>query len=1135
MCVKIATGEVTLSATDLSLPNVIPFDFRRTYRSTSLKLGPLGYGWTHSLDQFIRFEKDRISMVGPEDELVTFDLIRQGEEAWAEPSTLGATKLERVDRNAIVTLPNQRRLIFSEPERGGALWQLQTIVDLNQNTIQYGYSPNELLSTVVDTHGRQLLLTYNHSRLLERIVVRPGSNSTQAVTLVRFHYNSDRDLVATYDPNGSPQLYEYHRHLLVRYTNRLGGNSYFEYSGSGQCVNTWMDDGRRFRTLEFDERKKTTSVTDSSGVRTIYRFNQAGLITERVDVVGNSKKTFYDPENRLLYSEDEDVSDGWVLDYNSSKRELRAISPAGAITTYTFNHLNRLVTLKDAEGNIWAYQHDERGNLVAALTPRGARWEYERDSTGLIASILDSCGRRTRIFRSADGSSVKQQDDLGSVCSFDYDFLGNLVRLTDESNRTTAFEYDSCRRLIRIIYPDKSTTSLVYDTQGNILRVVDGLGNSYRRTYDRYGRLVSAEDPLGHRFTVEYDSEERLTAAVNERGEQALYLYDALHRLSRLTLFDGQTESYEYTDDGVLRAVTDGTGRRLELDYDSAKRLVAKRYPDGTGSTFRYDRVGRLVQATNNTISLVFAYDPEGNLVEEQQGKFKIRYVYDPMGRVTETRIGEANNVKYSYDLRGRLRSLVDRLGGTYTIHYDGVASTTVMQCPNDLVQSFFYSLRGRLSRHVVTHARAGELLRREYEYDLAGRISSVSSSKPKYILHYLYDALGQLRGVLRDGYQVEYYDYDEAGNVKSSVELKDLEYGPGNRLLRAGAAKYEYDPHGNVISRTANGEVARYKYDYENELIEVCDPEGRVTKYEYDPLMRRIRKIHDGVETTYRWSNDTPVQEETATGKTVSYIFFPFSFKPVSQIAGNQRYEYILDHLGAPIELVDASGTVWKVPLLFGGTQEADGGASSPFRFPGQYFDRETGLAYNRTRYYDPGIKRFLSQDRIRFAAGTNFYTYAGNNPFNVIDPLGLSCFRAECDQLFKDLNNLTNQNDPNNPPSSGGTEAPHGKGLIARATELENNDPTLGGMGLPYERLPGDPHGQRMTIASHWDQYLNIQRGVNNRLQEWDDLGCQARNTSDPTRAGRVLADARYNATLDPPIPDYVGDPVAMFGLPV
>jgi RHS repeat-associated protein len=67
------------------------------------------------------------------------------------------------------------------------------------------------------------------------------------------------------------------------------------------------------------------------------------------------------------------------------------------------------------------------------------------------------------------------------------------------------------------------------------------------------------------------------------------------------------------------------------------------------------------------------------------------------------------------------------------------------------------------------------------------------------------------------------------------------------------------------------------------------------------------------------------------------------------------------------------------------------------PFRFQGQQFDEETGLHYNRYRYYDPGVGRFVSQDPIGLLGGSNLFAYAPN-PMGWVDPFGLTETKPNC-----------------------------------------------------------------------------------------------------------------------------------------
>ncbi|MGQ7249540.1 RHS repeat-associated core domain-containing protein [Halomonas sp. V046] len=155
---------------------------------------------------------------------------------------------------------------------------------------------------------------------------------------------------------------------------------------------------------------------------------------------------------------------------------------------------------------------------------------------------------------------------------------------------------------------------------------------------------------------------------------------------------------------------------------------------------------------------------------------------------------------------------------------------------------------------------------------------------------------------------------------------------------------------------------------------------------------------------------------------RRVSYLFEPGSFIPAAKLEAHYKaieqntgsgtvlytdhrlaeqtlYYFQTDHLGTPLELAGSDGNLaWIGQYRAWGklTKATDGNGNpsttdNPFRFQGQYHDEETGLHYNRFRYYDPEIGRFTTQDPIGLAGGTNLYQYAPN-PTGWVDPLGLS-----------------------------------------------------------------------------------------------------------------------------------------------
>ncbi|WP_321532121.1 RHS repeat-associated core domain-containing protein [uncultured Desulfuromonas sp.] len=210
---------------------------------------------------------------------------------------------------------------------------------------------------------------------------------------------------------------------------------------------------------------------------------------------------------------------------------------------------------------------------------------------------------------------------------------------------------------------------------------------------------------------------------------------------------------------------------------------------------------------------------------------------------------------------------------------------------------------------------------------------------------------------------------------------------------------QYQYDANGNTTQKTANGQTTTYDYNSRNRLSRVHLPDGRLVSYRYDPFGRRISKTVAGVTTCYTYSDEGLAAEYDANGTwQKSYGWKPdglWGTDPVYQRTATGLYYYHNDHLGTPQRLSDESGTIaWSAGYTAFGNATIDPILSSidnNLRFPGQYFDQETGLHYNYQRFYDPSTGRYTQIDPVGFFAGdVNQYRYGFNTPNYWIDPTG-------------------------------------------------------------------------------------------------------------------------------------------------
>ncbi|AGU52771.1 RHS family protein [Variovorax paradoxus B4] len=272
------------------------------------------------------------------------------------------------------------------------------------------------------------------------------------------------------------------------------------------------------------------------------------------------------------------------------------------------------------------------------------------------------------------------------------------------------------------------------------------------------------------------------------------------------------------------------------------------------------------------------------------------------------------------------------------------------------------------------------------------------------------------------------------------------------NLLKDYAGTHYTWDERGNLIERTWNGEKNVFTWDGFNRMRS-ASTYGKTTTFSYDALGRRIAKRSSYATTLFGWDGDTLAFESTQStegqqeqqawrGDSVHYIHEPGSFVPLVQIrqaqavalsqttdvkaliaANGGRYDieqdplwngqqlrtpqafareeiafYQCDHLGTPQELTDHEGRIaWSASYkAWGEAKQAiseagrKAGFRNPIRFQGQYWDAETGLHYNRHRYYDPQSGRFVGADPIGLLGGPNLHAYA-SNPTEWIDPLGL------------------------------------------------------------------------------------------------------------------------------------------------
>jgi RHS repeat-associated protein len=627
-----------------------------------------------------------------------------------------------------------------------------------------------------------------------------------------------------------------------------------------------------------------------------------------------------------------------------------------------------------------------------------------------------------------------------------------------------------------------NSSSAAFDGNGNLTQGTDSNGQNTRYSHDALDNLAQVTDAKSGVAQYGYstptcgcNSGSDLLTYQSPSGETRSYGYDFNHRMVQSVDASGASTTFVYDSRGDLIRKTDPNGNTIQYAYDAVGRLVSKTFPDGSSTHFTYDALGHQTGAFNANSSLAFTYDALNRLSSVGDSRLPmhadqpinkalahvdftahrtttIKISYNANGQRTALADSLGGNLSYTYDRNNRPTSIKSATGGNVSIAYDALNRPSSVADSNGAGANYQFDAAGRLTgisfggsanataRENASNIRrnvlsgSGAPLQFMYTYDHNGNPVSVTDATGAS--SYQFDALNRLTSAARPASNGESYAYDGAGNRLASASDGNYTYDKLGRLISAEGASYTYDRNGNILTRTAGNSTTTYTYDFENQLIGIKFPDGTTATYEYDALGRRVGKNVNGNVTAYFYDGPHILLETDGTGNLQArYTFGPGIDQPLMMERGGQTYFYHADRAGSIAAVTNSSGnTVCSyVYDSFGHTQPC-AGLTTPFGFTGREYDAESGLYYNRARYYNPATGRFLSADpldttgRLMIAQDQrnqitlmppassvltdarslaapqqlNRYSYAANNPLVFRDPSGLGCSLAGAQQAI-------------------------------------------------------------------------------------------------------------------------------------
>ncbi|HEY9101746.1 RHS repeat-associated core domain-containing protein, partial [Chitinimonas sp.] len=829
-------------------------------------------------------------------------------------------------------------------------------------TQQFELGSDALLAKVVNRNGVATLIQNDATSRNELQRTEAANTSVQRVTQYEWHPTLHLPSRITEPTRRTDLSYDANGNLTVRkVTDLASGNS-----------RSWQ--------YGYDGANRLASSTDPANHTTQYSYDAAGNVATSTDATGLVTR---------------------YTSYDNHGRPLSITAPDGVVTTLSYDDRGRLLSRK-VGALTTGYAYTATGLLSRTTQPDGSTLDLSYDAahrlTGLkdkagnqVVYTLDAAGNRTKIEVLNAGGQVVQ------TTTQTFDARGRLVQRTGANNQITAFGYDG---------------------EGNLTQVIDPLNHAMQYGYDALGRLNRQVDPLSQTTQLGYDALDQLTSVTDPRNLVTSYGYNALGDMLQLQSPDTGTSSRSYHANGLLATGTDAKNQQLSYQYDNAGRLLSIGYPSGSGATLTYGQTGtgagKLSSLTDEGGVVSYSYDAQGRLAGESHTfsakTYATQYGYDAGGHLSSVTYPSGRIVSYGYNANGEVSQVSTQLGAVSSTVLSSIAYRPFGQPQswtfgNGEVRSSSYDLDGRLTEYSLGDSTV------TLGYDTAGRITSqqIAGGWWQRLLQrvglpagqqtdYGYDNADRLTH-WQEGSNSQDYGYDANGN-RTQLTVNGTGYtqtvaATSNRVTATAgptANSYQYDANG---SRTSDNATS-YTYDVRGRLVQAGG-----ASYIVNSLGQRIAKQYGGQTTVYHYDQGGRLIAESDAQGNLKREYLYLQNTPVAIVDFGTELRYVhSDHLGTARLVTDAAKqAIWAWQGEPFGSTEPNGdpeGTNAPYtlnlRFPGQYYDQETGLYYNYYRDYDAKLGRYVQSDPIGLAGGINTYAYVTGNPLKLIDPKGLN-----------------------------------------------------------------------------------------------------------------------------------------------
>lgn len=909
-----------------------------------------------------------------------------------------------------------------------------------EHEVRFRYDETQRLVRIHDSVGRHIIAHEDGAGQLVQLSVE-ATPTTPKYLLVAYEYDPNGNLIATGNEKGHGYRFEYdHSKRMVLRRGRKGFQFHFKYDALGRCIRSMGDDRLYGVALEYKVPGRLTRVTRPDGGIWTYKFTRRGELEEIIDPLGGVQKFV------------RDASGGIILN----------IDPNGNATEFIYDAAGEPIAKIDPLGHRIPLPEDPNAPdpLFHRVAASAAEYEYGRLlNVGTIA-LPTEAQVRDFPFSPEVMSLVFMPDER--ICDpkpqheFEVRPIGFIWWPKPKQGRVCndfaklMQQHDECGRLRK----------WNYDASGNVDEYIDFDGGRWIHDYGSWHFLRGLTSPLGVEIGFTYTPYGEVSSFTDAGGTRSEYRYDFKNQLVEVRRHGVIRETYTLDSASNLIAKHASDARELfRVEIGPGNLPVKRTFASGDEHTFQYDKLGRPLIASTKKDRVELGYGHFGNCILEKRNGLGVAHSFRGLRNLAETMFFDRFRVGYEW--RGNTLIITDPGEKTHKIGFLGNGFIEKTLC-NETKEISQYDNLGRCRFKWVKRTN-GEAWRRRYHWSGEGELRGIEDNIYGEV-HHEYDGAHRLKHRVISG-RKENYTFDIADNLISQPGLDGVTLFEGNRLRTARGFDFHYNDRNHIAARTSANSKVSYVYDSRDQLVHVETREG-VWEAEYDVFGRRTRKIWAGQTTEYYWNRDQLVAEVHSDGSVRLYIYVePIALSPLLildyeslEAASGEcaRYFILTDQIGTPCLVENEQGAaVWRGHTApFGQTDvSADAEFELNLRFPGHYFDAELGLHYNRFRYYDPALGRYLQSDPWGIAGGYNLYAYLPN-PLVAADARGLGGPDESDDG--NDNNTPTNGKEGNRSRSLSGEES--GPDLSDLPADVRYRTTATDKKGRPFG-TPGNP----------------------------------------------------------------------------